>query len=88
MIACKYETVKPAGEWNEARLVINNGRVEQWLNGRKLVEFEMFNDTWAQMIANSKFKDMPDFGKARKGHIALQDHGDRVWFRNVKIREL
>lgn len=88
MIECKYETVKPAGEWNEARLVINNGRVEQWLNGRKLVEFEMFNDTWTQMIANSKFKDMPDFGKARKGHIALQDHGDRVWFRNVKIREL
>jgi cytochrome c len=48
----------------------------------------MFDDNWAQMIANSKFKDMPDFGKARKGHIALQDHGDRVWFRNVKIKEL
>ena len=88
MIECEYETVKPAGEWNQARLIINNGHVEQWLNGHKLVEFQMFDDNWTQMIANSKFKDMPDFGKARKGHISLQDHGDRVWFRNIKIREL
>ncbi len=88
MIECKYETVKPAGQWNQVRLVINNGHVEQWLNGHKVVEFQMFNDTWTQMIANSKFKDMPDFGKARKGHIALQDHGDPVWYRNIKIKEL
>lgn len=88
MIAVKYETVRPAGEWNQARLIINNGKTEHWLNGKKLVEFEMFTDEWTKMIANSKFKDMPDFGKAKKGHIALQDHGDRVWFRNIKIREL
>ena len=48
----------------------------------------MFTDKWTEMIANSKFKDMPDFGKAKKGHISLQDHGDKVWFRNIKIREL
>ncbi len=88
MIACKYETVKPAGQWNHARLIINNGKTEHWLNGRKLVEFEMFNDQWTEMIANSKFKDMPAFGKSRKGHISLQDHGDPVWYRNIKIREL
>ncbi len=88
MIACKYETVKPAGEWNQVRLVSNNGKVEHWLNGHKLVEFEMHTDEWREMIANSKFKDMPGFGKARKGHISLQDHSDRVWYRNIRIREL
>lgn len=88
MIECKYNNVNPAGQWNSIRLIVNNGKVEQWLNGRKLVEFEMFTDEWNEMIANSKFKDMKDFGQARKGHIALQDHGDKVWFRNIKIREL
>ena len=88
MIECKYVTVKPAGQWNKARLVINNGKAEHWLNGRKVVEYELWTDQWNEMVANSKFKDMEDFGKARKGHIALQDHGDPVWFRNIKIREL
>ena len=88
MIECKHETVRPANQWNEVRLVVNNGQVQHWLNGRKVVEFEMFNDTWKEMIANSKFKDMKGFGTYRKGHIALQDHGDRVAFRNIKIRKL
>ena len=88
MIECNTETVKPAGQWNQARLVINNGKTEHWLNGQKVVEYEMFTDQWREMIANSKFKDMPDFGKARKGHVALQDHGDPVWFRNIKIKEI
>lgn len=88
MIECKYVAVKPAGEWNQVRLVSNNGKVEHWLNGRKVVEFEMHTPEWNQMIQNSKFKDMEGFGQAKKGHIALQDHGDRVWFRNIKIREL
>ncbi len=88
MIECKNLTVKPAGEWNQIRLVINNGKTQHWLNGRKVVEFEMFNDEWKTMIANSKFKDMKGFGTYRKGHIALQDHGDKVWYRNIKIKEL
>lgn len=88
MIECKYETVKPAGQWNQARLVIDNGKAEHWLNGRKVVEYELWTEEWNKMIAASKFKDMPDFGKARKGYISLQDHGDPVWYRNIKIKKL
>jgi cytochrome c len=88
MIACKQEVVNPAGEWNQARLISNKGKIEHWLNGIKVVEFDMLDDNWAKMISDSKFKDMPGFGKTVKGHIALQDHGDPVWFRNIKIRKL
>lgn len=88
MIACKYPTVRPAGQWNQARLVVKDGKTEHWLNGRKVVTFEMFTNEWTQMIAKSKFREMPSFGKSRKGHISLQDHGDPVWFRNIKIRKL
>ncbi len=83
------ETVKQAGQWNKVRLVNRNGKVEHWLNGRKVVEVDMTGEEWKKLIAGSKFKDMPDFGKMTSGHIMLQDHGgDRVWFRNMKIREL
>ncbi|MEZ4883597.1 MAG: family 16 glycoside hydrolase [Chitinophagales bacterium] len=88
LIACQYETVKPAGNWNQARIVSNHGKVEHWLNGRKLVEVEMFTPEWNELIANSKFKDMPAFGMSKKGHLALQDHGDKVWYRNLKVRRL
>lgn len=88
LIACKYETVKPAGQWNHAKLVSKGGKVEHWLNDRKLVEVQMFNDDWYKLIAGSKFKDMKDFGRQKKGKIALQDHGDPIWYKNIKIRKL
>ena len=88
LISCSKETVKPAGEWNQVKIVSKNAKMEFWLNGSKVVEFTMHTPEWDAMVAKSKFNTMPDFGKARKGHIALQDHGDAVWFRNIKIREL
>ena len=88
MISCSVENVKPAGEWNSIRLICNNGKVEHWQNEQKLVEYDQNAPTWKTMIAGSKFKTMPYFGTSRKGKIALQDHGDKVWYRNIKIRKL
>lgn len=88
LISSSKETVKPAGEWNQAKIVSNKAKMEFWLNGTKAVEFTMHTPQWDEMVANSKFKTMPEFGKALKGHIALQDHGNQVWFRNIKIKEL
>lgn len=88
MIAGDSTVVKPAGEWNRIRLVNQAGHVEHWLNGVKLVEYDNTGAGWRGMIAASKFKDMPRFGTSTSGKIALQDHGDAVWFRNVEVREL
>jgi cytochrome c len=88
MISCNPVTVKPAGEWNHARLISKQGKVEHWLNGQKVVSYDMNTSAWPALIAASKFKVYPDFGKARKGRIALQDHGDLVWYKNIKIRLL
>lgn len=88
LISCKKETVKPAGGWNVAKIVSHQGRYEFWLNGEKTVEFTMHTPEWNQLVAGSKFKDMPDFGKFTSGRISLQDHGDQVWYRSIKIKEL
>lgn len=88
LIKCSEETVKPAGEWNVAVVRVKDGNLQHWLNGTKVVETTLWDDAWYDMIANSKFKSMPGFGRYQKGHIALQDHGDKVAFRNIKIREL
>ena len=80
--------VRPAGEWNETRIVVNGNHVEHWLNGEKLVECEMWGDDWNQRFNDSKFKGWPQFAKSTEGHIALQDHGDEVWYRNIEIRRL
>lgn len=84
----RFVTVNAGGEWNRTRLIVNKGKVEHWLNGYKVIEYDQRLPAWDRMIARSKFKDLPGFGKARKGHIALQDHGDPVWFKNIRIREL
>lgn len=80
--------VKPAGEWNRVRIVADGARVEHWLNGVKIVEYELWSDDWEERVKNSKFAAWPAYGRAPSGHIGLQDHGDRVAFRNIKIREL
>lgn len=88
LIESETESVRPGGEWNQARIISNKGHLELWLNDVKQVETEMFTPEWEALIKGSKFKTEPDFGKARKGHIALQDHGNQVWYRNIKIRVL
>lgn len=88
MIACDEEVVRPAGEWNQVRIRSKNGKTKFWLNGERVVKFRMFTDEWQEMIANSKFKDMKGFGQYRSGHLVLQDHGDKVWFRNIMVKLL
>lgn len=82
------DLTRPAGEWNEARIVVDSTHVEHWLNGTRVVEYELGSEAWQQQIADSKWTDYPDYGTMRQGRIALQDHGNPVWFRNIKIREL
>ena len=82
------DVTKPVGEWNTAKVVANGKHVEHWLNGFKLLEYELGSDDWNKRIASSKFNSKPQFAKAMKGHICLQDHSDRIEFRNIKIRPL
>lgn len=80
--------VKPAGEWNSARVLARGNHVEHWLNGQKLVDTELWSADWNGKLATSKFTEWPGYARAARGHIGLQDHGDRVSFRNIKIRDL
>jgi hypothetical protein len=88
LISCSTETVKPVGEWNEVEIKSNNGKLDLYLNGTNVVSTTLWDESWKKMIAGSKFKDMPDFGTIKKGRIALQDHGNMVWYRNIKIKKL
>ncbi|MBP6668817.1 MAG: DUF1080 domain-containing protein [Gemmatimonadales bacterium] len=80
--------VKPAGEWNTARIVVRGSQVEHWLNGQRVVSYELGSADWTAKVAASKFAQWPGYGRAARGHIALQDHGDRVAFRHIRLREL
>ena len=88
LIVSKEETVKPAGEWNQAEIIADNGNLTLVLNGVSVVETTMWTPEWEALIADSKFKDMPGFGKYKKGRIALQDHGDVVHYRNIMLKKL
>lgn len=80
--------LKPVGEWNTSKIVFNKGQVEHWLNGEKIVQFEAWTDAWKKEKTEGKWKDFPDYGVAKKGRIALQDHGHKAYFKNIMIREL
>lgn len=82
------DATRPVGLYNHVRLVVDGAHVEHWLNGVKIVEYELWSDDWKRRVAASKFAAWPAYGMNKTGHIALQDHGDRVWYRNIKIRPL
>jgi hypothetical protein len=86
LIAPAKAAAKPVGEWNRVKIVVRDGRIEHWLNGERIVATRYGDAAWNAKIAGSKFKAMPLFAKVPRGRIALQDHGDRVWFRNIRIR--
>ena len=82
------DATRPVGEWNSARLVVRGARVEHWMNGEKLLEYELGSPDWHERMMASKFASIPRYGREPRGHIAIQDHGDPVAFRNVRIRRL
>lgn len=89
MFIPESKNLNPAGEWNKVKLIYKNGKVEHWLNGEKVLEFLEGSPKWQAAYKASKFsKDFPDWGKATSGHISLQDHGDFVAFRNIRVKRL
>jgi hypothetical protein len=82
------DVTRAVGEWNEARIVARGAHVEHWLNGRRIVEYELGSADWQRRVRESKFGAMPDYGRRAAGHIALQDHGDPLWYRDIRIRSL
>lgn len=86
--AAKNKPYRAVGEWNTARIVVRGANGEHWLNGVKVLEYERFTPAFRQIVADSKYKSLPHFGELRHGHLQLQDHGDGVSFRNLKIHEL
>lgn len=80
--------LKEVGEWNTSKIVFNKGHVEHWLNGEKILEFQAWDAEWTKKKTEGKWKEYPDYGSAKKGKIALQDHGNKVYFKNIYIKVL
>lgn len=88
LYAPSASVARGAGAWNEVRLIVNGAHVEHWLNGVKIVEYELGSADWQTRLSASPFRDLPRYGREPRGHIALQDHGDRVAYRSIKLRPL
>jgi hypothetical protein len=89
LIPAKPQNAKPAGEWNKVKIMVYKGTVVHYQNGVQVLEYHLWTDDWKKMCANSKFKDYTNFvNTASEGYIGLQDHGDDVWYRNIKIKKL
>ncbi|CAN5261765.1 hypothetical protein BH09BAC6_BH09BAC6_03870 [soil metagenome] len=88
LIAPQNKQLKPVGEYNTARLLVDHGHVEQWLNGVKVVEYELGSEKLNDLINHSKYKNNPNFAKSTSGHIMFQHHGQKVWLKNIKIKRL
>ena len=88
VLSASSRSVRPVGEFNESRVLARGTHVEHWLNGTRVLEYELESPALKAAVQDSKFKDVARFGKRQKGHILLQDHGDAVWYRNIRIRPL
>jgi len=89
LIPGDFSVVKPAGEWNKVGIMVYDGTVVHTVNGKNVLEYHLWTEDWIEMVRNSKFRDYEDFlNTAEEGYIGLQDHGNDVWFRNIKIKEL
>ena len=77
---------KPVGEWNQTRIVVDRGHVQHWLNGIRTADYQLWTPEWEALRAAGKWKDFPAYGRAKKGRLGLQDHGNKVWFRTIKVR--
>lgn len=88
VIAPAIVATNPVGEWNETKIIVNSSAVEHWLNGEKVLKYTLDSEELKEQIANSKFESLPNFAKAGKGRIGLQDHGDPVYYKNLKIKKL
>jgi len=88
LIIPKNKHLKPIGEYNHSRLIVNGNHVEHWLNGNKVVQYEMNSPEMNALLAKSKFSKNPNYGKSTDGLIMLQHHGQKFWFKNIKVRRL
>jgi hypothetical protein len=88
LISCRQETVKPFEQWNQVEIICKKGKLDFFLNSVNVVSVQLWGEEWKKMVAASKFSNMPGFGTYQEGRIGLQDHGDKVWYRNIKIKRL